>query len=99
MASSSYPSLLLLGRLAAPPVVITDPDLIKYLIFQLFSEATLVATLVVLSAMALREECRHATRSWKRWREGGGGRMEGPRKGGGGAGGADRAAGEEDGVG
>ncbi len=49
-----------------PPVVITNPDLIKYLIFQLFAEATLVVTLVVLSAMALREEWMHAMRRWKR---------------------------------
>ena len=66
MASSYYPSQLLLGRLAPPPVVITNPDLIKYLIFQLFAEATLGVTLVVLSAMALREEWMHAMRRWKR---------------------------------
>jgi hypothetical protein len=89
MMASSYPSLLLLGRLAAPPVVITNPDLIKYLIFQLFSEATLVVTLVVLSAMALREEWMHAMRLWKRWK----GRMEEPRKEA--VGEAYRAAGEE----
>ena len=67
---SSWCPSLLLGRLAAPPVVITNPDLIKYLIFQLFAEATLVATLVVLSAMALREEWKHAMRLWKRRRGG-----------------------------
>ncbi len=63
--ASSYPSLLL-GRLAAPPVVITNPDLIKYLIFQLLVEATLVMTFLVLAAIALWEEWKYAMRRWKR---------------------------------
>ncbi|KAL3777199.1 hypothetical protein ACHAW5_000737 [Stephanodiscus triporus] len=73
--ASSYLSTLL-GRLASPPVVITNPDLIKYLIFQLLAEATLVLTFVALASMALREEVIQATRRWKRsrgWHLGGGG--------------------------
>ncbi len=91
MMTSSYPSPLL-GRFASPPFVIANPDLIKYLILQLFAEATFVVTLAVLGGMALREEWRHVARRWKRrmsgrevggaWRRGAAGGCWGGRGGG-----------------
>lgn len=57
---------MLLGRLASPPVVITNPDLIKYLIFQLLVEAIFVMTFAILGGIVLYEEWKHAVRWWRR---------------------------------
>eukprot|EP00580_Thalassiosira_gravida_P002468 CAMPEP_0201599250 /NCGR_PEP_ID=MMETSP0492-20130828/784_1 /ASSEMBLY_ACC=CAM_ASM_000837 /TAXON_ID=420259 /ORGANISM="Thalassiosira gravida, Strain GMp14c1" /LENGTH=87 /DNA_ID=CAMNT_0048061805 /DNA_START=9 /DNA_END=272 /DNA_ORIENTATION=- len=49
----------LLDTLTAPPIVVTNPEVIKYLICQLFTEAILVLTLVLLVPSILWEEWRH----------------------------------------
>jgi hypothetical protein len=63
---SSYVSALL-GGIASPPIVIADPDLVKYLILQLFVEAVLVIAFVVLGGIVLYEEWKHAVRRYGRW--------------------------------
>jgi hypothetical protein len=49
-------------------IVITNPDLVKYLIFQLFAEAILLCTLFILSAILLTEEWYYRCKVWERQR-------------------------------
>eukprot|EP00581_Thalassiosira_minuscula_P017791 CAMPEP_0183723300 /NCGR_PEP_ID=MMETSP0737-20130205/14922_1 /TAXON_ID=385413 /ORGANISM="Thalassiosira miniscula, Strain CCMP1093" /LENGTH=78 /DNA_ID=CAMNT_0025953561 /DNA_START=94 /DNA_END=330 /DNA_ORIENTATION=- len=53
----------LLDKLTAPPIVVTNPEVIKYLICQLFTEAILVMTLVLLVPSILWEEWRHFSKN------------------------------------
>ena len=55
-------------RFSRPRIVINNPDLINYVIFQLFAEAVLLCTLFVLSAILLREECYYKCKVWERQR-------------------------------
>ena len=65
MASISIWNLL---RFSRPRIVINNPDLINYVIFQLFAEAVLLCTLFVLSAILLREEWYYRCKVWERQR-------------------------------
>jgi hypothetical protein len=49
-------------------IVITNPNLVKYLIFQLFAEAILLCTLFILSAILLTEEWYYRCKVWERQR-------------------------------
>lgn len=49
----------LLDQITAPPIVVTNPEVVKYLICQLFTEAILVLTLALLVPSILWEEWRH----------------------------------------
>eukprot|EP00584_Thalassiosira_punctigera_P021250 CAMPEP_0172554900 /NCGR_PEP_ID=MMETSP1067-20121228/56936_1 /TAXON_ID=265564 ORGANISM="Thalassiosira punctigera, Strain Tpunct2005C2" /NCGR_SAMPLE_ID=MMETSP1067 /ASSEMBLY_ACC=CAM_ASM_000444 /LENGTH=89 /DNA_ID=CAMNT_0013343363 /DNA_START=56 /DNA_END=325 /DNA_ORIENTATION=- len=53
----------LLDKLTAPPIVVTNPEVIKYLVCQLFTEAILVLTLVLLVPSILWEEWRHHSKN------------------------------------
>ncbi|EJK77985.1 hypothetical protein THAOC_00143, partial [Thalassiosira oceanica] len=46
----------------SPPIVVTNPEVVKYLICQLFTEAVLVLTLVFLIPSILWEEFKHWSR-------------------------------------
>ena len=63
MASISIWNLL---RFSRPRIVINNPDLINYVIFQLFAEAILLCTVLVLSAILLREEWYYRCKVWER---------------------------------
>lgn len=60
----------LLESLSAPPVVVTNPEVVKYLICQLFTEAILVLTLVLLVPSILWEEWRHFVKNRRAARDG-----------------------------
>lgn len=64
--SSSPP---LLDNLTAPPIVVTNPEVVKYLICQLFTEAILVLTLVLLVPSIVWEEWRHVSKHRLRWKK------------------------------
>lgn len=53
----------------SPPIVITNPDLVKYLIFQLLAEAMLVCTILGLSVILIREEWYYQSKVWERERK------------------------------
>lgn len=55
-------------RSSRPSIIITNPDLIKYIIFQLFAEAILFCTIFSLSAMLIREEWSYNCKVWERQR-------------------------------
>ena len=52
--------------LHAPPIVVTNPEVVKYLICQLWTEAVLVLTLVLLVPSILWEEWRHYSKNRQR---------------------------------
>ncbi|KAL9181949.1 hypothetical protein ACHAXT_012292 [Thalassiosira profunda] len=49
-------------------IVVTNPEVIKYLVCQLFTEAILVLTLALLVPSILWEEWRHFAKEWRRKR-------------------------------
>ena len=57
MASTTTP---IIGN---PPIVVNNPNALKYIICQLFTEALLVLTLVLLIPSILWEEVRHVQKN------------------------------------
>lgn len=54
------------SKILSAPLVVTNPDVIKYLICQLFTEAILVITFTLLVTSILYEEIRHIRKNWIR---------------------------------